>query len=97
MTIVTPNNINVNIMFMEWSPSQKKNGELIMWQKANEYVEWPKGRDMDCKAIWQNSWGDENILYLDHGGSFTGLYNSQNSRNCIFYMDSVYYMQIIPQ
>lgn len=57
----------------------------------------PKAETYGLQSNMMNSWGDQNILYLDHGSSFTDLYNSQNSPNCTFYMDLVYCMQIIPQ
>lgn len=91
MTIVTPNNIDkcqyqvhgMNPITKKWWTNYVTENKWMGWMTQRQ-------RHMDCKAISQNSWGDQNILYLDYGGSFTDLYNSQNSPNCTFYIDSVY-------
>lgn len=46
MTIVTPNNIDKSQHHVHGMKPIIKKGELILWQKTNEWVEWLKGRDI---------------------------------------------------
>ena len=74
-----------------WNESHhKKMVNQLCDRKQMNGLNDPKADTYALQSNMTEFWGDQTILYLDHCGSFTDLYNSQNSPNCTFYMDSVY-------
>ena len=58
--------------------------------EATSVIAW--GQGLTTKRYKKAFGGDGNVLYLDCGISYTGVYICQYSLNCTLQMDAVYCM-----
>lgn len=100
-------NMDESQTFCKWKKAETKDYtpyESISIQNSRQGKPWQKtylwwltagaGRENKCKRPWRSllRWG--NFLYLDRG-SYTIVYIYQNSSNCMFEMDVLFYVNTL--